>query len=89
MDWTYSVTFESSLSTSVNAEEAVQALEPQLLANMLDLLDCESSEPGKLAENTGIVGMDFKPQDSLEEGKIRSRLFHCTFHTSLTIFHQR
>lgn len=53
-----------------DANGAVETMEPQLLSNLLSLLECGRVDGPRLAADYGIVGMDYLPVDTrLEEGK--------------------
>lgn len=67
--WTYSLTMNSTSSGVEDADASVEALEPLLRFNLLDLLECNNPTRRRLASDYGILGMDYLPDDLREEGK--------------------
>lgn len=63
----YAVTLESTEYDLIDAQGAVEVLEPQLRSQMLGLLECDAPFSRKLASSFGIVGMDYVPSDEKKE----------------------
>ena len=84
----YAITLDSPEYTDVDAEGAVQIVEPQLRASILDILECDAPANRKLASDYGIVGVDYFPPDAEEEEGKQSNSNHFYFESNRVLTHR-